>query len=430
METDPARAHLRLFARLRAIAVFGQMATVLSAYFILGVAVPLAPLLGASALLALVDIGTFLRLRHPRPVADAELCAQILADVAVLTILLYFSGGATNPFANCYLLLIAYAAGALPGRYVWIIAAACMLCYAALRLLYVPLPLPQSIELEHELIHFGQWVNYTMLAGLVAWFGVRVSDVWSRHHRRAQQEAEQGARDDSRIGLAALAAGAAHEMSTPLSTMSVVVGDLRRGAKPPADWKVSIDMLWQQLQICKRSLSDMVQAADIEQLGRTRSVPARQFVHELVERFQLLRPQVPLTLRFEPIEDSLALRADHTLAQALLNLVNNAADASPHAVELHVLRHDLALVIQVLDRGPGIAPQLRERLGKGRIAASGRGNGVGLFIANSAIERLGGTVRLFDRKLGGTRVQVELPVAAARETNASAHPGGKRAEIR
>jgi len=305
-----------------------------------------------------------------------------------------------------------------------------MLCYAALRLLYVPLPLPHSIELEHELMYFGQWVNYTMLAGLVAWFGVRVGEVWSHHHRRTQQEAEQEARDRSLIGLAALAAGAAHEMSTPLSTMSVVVGDLRRGAKLPADWKVSIDMLWQQLQICKRSLSDMVRAADIEQLGRTRSVSARQFVRDLLDHFQLLRPQVPIQLQFEPIEDSLALRADHTLPQALLNLVNNAADASPHAVELRVRQNDLALVIQILDRGPGIAPRLRERLGKGPVTGKAGGNGVGVFIANSAIERLGGTVRMFDRKHGGTRVQVELPASVAHELDPGEHPGGAGAEIR
>jgi two-component system sensor histidine kinase RegB len=118
---------------------------------------------------------------------------------------------------------------------------------------------------------------------------------------------------------------------------------------------------------------------------------------------------VPVALQLASLEERLALRTDHTLSQALLSLLNNAADASPGSVELRAAQDDLVLVVQILDRGPGIAPQLRERLVRRFVTTKGRGGGVGVFIANGAIERFGGSVRIFDRKNGGTRVRVELP---------------------
>jgi two-component system sensor histidine kinase RegB len=408
-EPDPARANLRQLAFLRVIAIAGQVTTVYTTYDFLEIRVPLAPLAGAIVFLALANAATFLRLRHPRPVTEPELYAQILVDVAVLTVLLYFSGGGSNPFASCYLLLIVYGASALPREFAWSLAAVCIACYAVLMRFNAPLPLPASMAVEHELIRSAHWANYGVLAALVTWFAVRLSEVRRQHYRHLEAEAEKDARERYLLGLATLAAGTAHEMSTPLSTMSVVVGDLRRGNQPPPDWKTSIDMLWQQIRICKRSLSDMVEFADIRRLGQTHTVPAKRFVRDLVECFQLLRPQVPLALQLASLDDRLALKTDHTLPQALLSLLNNAVEASPHSVELRAVQNDLMLVIHILDRGPGIAPQLRERLAKGFVTTKGRGSGLGVFIANSAIERFGGSVRIFDRKRGGTRVQVELP---------------------
>jgi two-component system sensor histidine kinase RegB len=122
---------------------------------------------------------------------------------------------------------------------------------------------------------------------------------------------------------------------------------------------------------------------------------------------------VPLKLGIY-IEDDLVLRSDHTLGQALVNFLNNAADASPGSVELRAVQdrlHHLMLVIQVLDRGPGIAPELRERLGKGLVTtkASLSGHGAGIMIAQAAIERFGGTVAISERRSGGTCVRIELP---------------------
>jgi len=408
-----ARGNLRLLAILRAIAVAAQTATVFATRDLLHVPLDLELMLVPIGLLAALDAATFVRLRISRHVTHGELCAQLLADVAALTALLYLAGGATNPFGSCYLLLVIFAASTLPERYVWALAAACVAAYTFLQLAYVPLPLPDSFVVDRNLNASALWVMYALLAALVVWFGGRINTLRREHGRLAEREAQKDARDRYLLGLATRAAGTAHEMSTPLSTMAVVIGDLRHAETPPADWRMSVDVLWKQIQICKESLAEMVNSADVERLGALRNVPARQFIEELVDRFQLLRPQSPLIRRYADIDAALTLRADDTLTQALLNFIGNAVDASPAGqfAELHASQHESALILQIYDRGPGLPPNLRAEVGRRAFSTKppGRGCGIGLFIANSAVERFGGSVAMFDREGGGTCVRVELP---------------------
>jgi two-component system sensor histidine kinase RegB len=253
---------------------------------------------------------------------------------------------------------------------------------------------------------------------LAATFGARLRDLQREQQSYASSHAEKEAGERYLLGLATLCAGTAHEMSTPLTTVGLVLGDLRRSPTPPPDWKQNIDLLWQQIQICKRSLADLALAANIERLGKLQKVSAKQFLHAVGDRFQQIRPAVKLTVRRMRIDDSFVLESDDTLSQALLNILNNAADASPDSVELRAARRNGSVfVLQVLDRGPGVAPQLRQRLGKGLVTtkAPGRGSGAGLLIAQAVIGRFRGTVQMLDRTGGGTCVQIELPMFRLRE---------------
>jgi two-component system sensor histidine kinase RegB len=226
-----------------------------------------------------------------------------------------------------------------------------------------------------------------------------------------QLAADKNARDGELLRLATFAVGTAHEIGTPLSTMLVVVGDLRRSDTPPPDWKESVELLWRQIQACKRSLSGLAGAADSPGVGRSHDILAGVLVHSLMERIHLLRPEVSVQLRSMRADPDLLVNADLTLTQALLNLIDNAVDVSPHQVELRTAQHDAKFVIEILDRGPGISPAVRERLGEAFVTGKepGQGCGIGVFLARNAIERLGGTVTMLDRADGGTRVQVVLP---------------------
>lgn len=255
-------------------------------------------------------------------------------------------------------------------------------------------------------------------------FCVRIRQIRLQHHRDVQLAADKNAREGELLRLATFAVGTAHEIGTPLSTMAVVVGDLRQRDTPPPDWKESVEVLWQQIQACKHSLSGLAETSDPPGAGRSRDILAGELVRSLMERIHLLRPEVSVQLRSMRADPDLLVKADLTLAQALLNLVDNAVDVSPRQVELRTAQHDAKFVIEILDRGPGISPAVRERLGEAFVTGKepGHGCGIGVFLARNAIERLGGTVTMLDRADGGTRVQVVLPAFHKGGQESTVHP--------
>jgi len=406
-----APPHLRLLVVMRAAAIVAMAAVYLCFDCFLDINVPFAPVAGILGVYALVDFATLLRLRSPAPIGEGETLAQLFIDVAILTALLYLTGGARNPVALYYLVLLLYGATALPARRAWLLAGVSVVCYVALHFVHVALPLPDAEDVDERLDNFARILMYAFIAVLIAWFGIKLSALQQVQREQRRADAEKNARERYLVGLAALSAGAAHELSTPLSTISVLVSDLRAEDSPPPDWRESIEMLWTQVQLCRRSLSELAGAGGVEQLGQLRSVHANELIAQVAARLRALRPALPLKLGLQ-LDDDLALQSDHTLSQALMNFLNNAADASPSSVELHAAQdalNPLRLVIEVLDRGPGIAPELRQKLGTAVVTTKAAGHGAGILIAQAAIERLGGSVAISQRRSGGTCVRIELP---------------------
>ena len=129
-------------------------------------------------------------------------------------------------------------------------------------------------------------------------------------------------------------------------------------------------------------------------------------------QWQLLRPQVQLTTDFVGEQPAPLIAVERTLDQALMNLINNAADVSPDQVELSAHWDAAQLQIEIRDRGPGISAEVAARAGEAFFTTKGpaHGLGIGLFLANASIERAGGTVSLFNRDGGGACVRVSLPL--------------------
>jgi two-component system sensor histidine kinase RegB len=397
---------------MRGAAIVAMAAVYICFGCFLDIRVPIAAVSGILGFYALFDFATLRRLRQPAPIGGLEMLGQLLVDVAVVSVLLYLTGGPRNPLALYYLMLVLHGSTALPPRLAWPFAGVCVVGYVALVHFHIELPLPESGETVQKLDYFTQVFTYGFIAVLIAWFGIRLSALHHLQRERRRVDAEKDARERYLVGLAALTAGTAHELRTPLSTISLVTSDLRESESPPADWKESIDVLWNQAQLCKRSLATMADAASVERLGEIKNVHARELVGEVADRLRVMRPDVRLELSVQLDDEDLGLRGDQTLPQALMNFLNNAADASPGSVELRAAQdalNPLKLVIEVLDRGPGIAPELRQKLGKDIVTTKATGHGAGILIAQAAIERLGGSVALSERRSGGTCVRVELP---------------------
>jgi two-component system sensor histidine kinase RegB len=405
-------ANLRRLFFLRGIAIAGQALAIAVAVVLFDTPLPVAPMAAVIAALAGLNLRTWIRLRGRAPVGDAELFAELLADVAALTALLYLSGGSTNPFVSLYLLPLSVAAIALPQRYTWTMAALTMASYSALMFFYRPLGDGHEMHGTSFNLHlFGMWVNFLVSAVLIAAFIAGMSMSIRARDRQLAAARERALRDEQVLALGTFAAGAAHELGTPLSTIAVLTRELERDHAANPQLKADLAVLRTQVDNCKRIITDLTAAA-----GQVRSTAAspqsvEDFLRGVVERWSLIRPQARPRMLLAGSGPTPEIVGEETVRQTLINILNNAADASPQDVEIECRWDDRDLTIEVRDRGPGISADTAAKAGRSLFSSKSGGQGIGLFLANATIERLGGSVTLFNREGGGGCTRVQLPLA-------------------
>ncbi len=374
---------------------------------------PLPSLYALFAAIGLLCLLTALRLRHPRTVADGELFAHLVLEVLALTALLYLTGGAGNPFAPFYLLPLTLTAVSLPGIYTWAMVVLTMVCYALLSTFHLPLPPVHAghggaVPGLHEL---GMWFGFTFSALLIAVFGVQMGRSVRDRDRMIAALHEQQLQQDHVLALGTLAAGAAHELGTPLSTLAVILKDMAPGEAPGEQ---RLDLLRGQVGRCKKILGSLTATAGTWRAESGTAVDLEHWLTALLERWRSGRPDVSVDSMLDGPRPAPRLVVEQTLEHALLNILNNAADASPQAVTVNAHWTGDELVLEVSDRGVGIAPELEGRIGSVGFSTKQEGMGLGLFLAFHALSRFGGSVKLFEREGGGTRCRLRLPLASLR----------------
>lgn len=419
MDTTPlplssAAINLRRLIVLRCIALAGQFLVVWVAETGLDMSLRLRPLISIIAALALFNFLTWLRMRRPWPVGEAELFSHFALDVTALTALLYFSGGSTNPFVILYLLPLALTAAALSAGYVWSMAVMTVACYSLLMFFYVPLP--QS-HLAHEsdfgLHVLGMWLGFLLSAGLIAWFAVRMSATLRDRDQLRAQIREDELRNERIVALGTLATGAAHELGTPLSTMAVLAREMEQDvATPPM--RENLRVLREQIDRCKSILSTLSDSAGASRAEGGGSVRLENYLAAVIDDWQQMR-RVSVRRHFEGPRPSPEIVAEQTLSQAIVNILNNAADSSPDNVEVSARWNERELVLEISDRGGGLTPDAAQAAGQPFFTTkAGHGLGLGLFLAHATLRRLGGSVRMYNREGGGVCTQLVLPLANLR----------------
>lgn len=408
-----AKTNLQRLALVRAVLVTAELAAVVYAYHWLQMALPYALLSGVIALLCTAIAFTLWRLRQPWPVTDPEFFAQLLFDVFSHGVLLYASGGAANPFVSYFLVPLTIAAAVLPWRYTIALAIICVALYSILLFVFVPLPLftPVTAMHHHDLAlspHiFGMWCNFALSAALITYVVVRMASTVREQQRELNRRREQALHHEQLLAVATLAAGTAHELGTPLTTMTVLLDEMQ---SQDAGLHADIALLQQQVQSCRDTLRGLVSTAESHRRQQSQLRPADAFVAELLERWQLLRPdaQYRLQRRDTPAP---ALRVDEPLRQAIINLLDNGADADPAPLQLTLDWDTDYVTLRIRDRGPGLDHDIVERIGTPFVTSKPHGLGLGLFLSHATIERCGGDIRLYNHADGGTEAVLRLPVA-------------------
>lgn len=409
---DRHAIHFAWLVRLRWASVAVQSGLVLLAR-LFGVELPLGWLLSVIGALAASNLACAAAASRRRPVPEPWLAGVMALDTLLLTALLALSGGPFNPFSFLYLVQIALAAVVLREAWTWALAALALLCSAVLFVVHLPLPVPE--ELDHMAFHLrGMWLAFGVSAAFIGYFLIRVTRALAAREAELTLAREQAARQERLASLATLAAGAAHELSTPLSTIALAAKEQARRLEKAGGGPALEDALLIRAQVerCREILAQL--AADAG--GHAGEAAAETPLVDLLERARIglgTSPAVRLEVAPELRNERCRL-PPRALAQALHTLLKNAQEASPTSAEV-LLRASLTdgarLRLEVCDRGAGMAPEVLARAGEPFFTTKepGSGMGLGLFLSRSLVEQLGGTLSLRSRAAEGTIVTLLLP---------------------
>ncbi len=387
---------------------------VLSAPTFLDIALPQAPMFMVLALMAAFNAYVQWRAVGDEPVSASELFGQLCVDLAALAILLYLSGGAANPLISFLLVPVAVAALSLPGTLTAAIALLAIALYSLLMWQYLPLPVADAARATR--LHLaGMWLTFVVSATMIAWFVARMTASIRERDNRLAAAREQALRDERMVALGALAAGAAHELGTPLATMAVLVGELEQDAGLDAATREDLALVREQIALCKGIISGMAARAGTVRPEQVQMQDARAWLEGVRARWHTLRPRASSRLTLAGGAGVPRIVTEATLEQALVNVLNNAADASSGEIDIELGWDAAGLRIAVRDEGPGFPVQVLRQAGREPLATRNGGAGIGLLLAFSAIERLGGRIALDNPAEGGARVSIELPIASQPE---------------
>ena len=359
------------------------------------------------------------RIRSSVAIKEVEVLAQLISDAVFLTFVLYFSGGAVNPFVSYYLVLLAICATALEKVHVWALVLVTVAGYSFLMLnSSAHYHGDQGVFAWHL---WGMWLNFLVMAGLIGFFVSRMGESLRQHQMLLVRERENALRNEQIVAVGNMAAGTAHELGTPLSTMAVVLKELEYDCQDGNDpqCKDDIQLLQDQVAVCKERLKTFSKLAN-SQFEKLQAVPAREFLQNLLDQWLVVRPKAEYSLSSAEGKSPFII-PEYTLRHALMNLLNNAVDASHAPIDIVLNWDDKNIIIQINDKGPGFSKDAMDSLGHFFYSSKSGGMGIGFFLANATIERMGGKIRILnektdkkkddrkDHKKRGTSIEVLLP---------------------
>lgn len=430
MATGPSRTDLRIarpwIVRLRYAVAAGQWLTCVLVDRVAGIPLPLHWLFLPPAVVALSNLWLS---RRAEGAAGAERESTVIGwifvlDTVCLTAVLMLSGGPNNPFSLLYLVHITLSASILTQRQTWALGAFACVCFG---LLFVnPLPVA-SLEMHAHgasstnLHLIGMWFAFTVASALVAIFSGRISELLRVREQSLLKMQEELAKKDRLASLVTLAAGAAHELSTPLATIAVVAKELEHYAKhaqPNAAIAADSLLIRGEVERCSGILRRM-SLTGAEPLGEAIEEVAVSTLLDAVRSAFTARSQVKVESQLRDDGEVYMRVPRHAIEQALIALVRNGLDAAPaHApVVLTARAHGAASIgFEVQDSGAGMGAEILRHVGEPFFTTKepGKGMGLGIFLVRTLAERLNGHFELRSEPGVGTQAVLRLPCQSRR----------------
>ncbi len=407
---------IRWILRLRWGTVIAEAATVLVAAFVLQIPLETAHIAAVIAVTASSNAALHFWRRGNRPLPRFAVGALLLGDTALLTTLLYLSGGPSNPFTSLYLVYVTLAALALGMRWASALVVAAAAGYGGLFFAHVPV-----CVLDHD--HHGDaglplhlqmmWVAFLVTGTIVAYFVSCLARSLRERDAALALAQRVATRNENLLSLSTLAAGAAHELGTPLATIAVATRELERTGMREGSASDNLRLIRDAVDRCRHIVLQMG-GRSAEGLGEVPQPASIQAVLVELRERATVGCASPFSVDIHPLVPAEVSVPREGLVQALTSLVRNAIDASAPGgrVQVRVLVEQRSLRFDVEDEGVGIASEVLRRLGEPFFTTKpvGHGMGLGLFLARAFAERWNGRLSI-DSAIGrGTRASLEIPV--------------------
>lgn len=379
--------------------------------------VPLALLsLLVAAILASIAMG-FWHLRHAVVISQRELFGQLVLDVIFLVAIVFYTGGASNPLISYLLVLLAVGATLLTQFHVNVFAACSILLYTSF--LISELRNEHSVHMgENFQLHLvGMWVTFVVSAVLITLFVTRMAAAIRSRELTLAKARENEMRNEQLVAIGTLAAGTAHALGTPLSTMAVLLTDLDKLSEEELQQtpiKADITLLREQVTRCKDSLNQLTSFYNKSDGRSSPHAVLSGFIDDIRDYIVNIHPRANVNFLVPKSAASVLVSSDLTLRHAVINIIENAIKAAHNIVTVAVVIADApgALIeILIQDDGPGIPVTVMENMGEPFISTRKDSMGLGIFLANAAMQRAGGNIEMFNLRTGGAMSIIRLPQA-------------------
>jgi len=441
---------------LRWVAVIGQLVTIGVSALLIQVNLSWVPLLGVVCVTSVSNYLLQMWFRNQRRILQVAqpdrslnparwdlLLGSIMAmDMASLTILLYVSGGVNNPFFLFFFVNLSLSAAVLSRPWAWILNVFTIACFAVLLIHFVPVPhagfgtaiQPWSVTGRINLQQLGLLIALATCSSIITYFMTRLTSSLRKQEKDLLAAESVRADAEKLEALGTLAAGAAHELASPLSTIAIVAKDMESMVQSDGsntdDMVADVKLMRTQVDRCRKILDRMAGHAG-QTVGETlQTVTVDAIINEIQEGFSeadVLR----LELQIAPAASTRQLHVPlEALSQSLRGIVQNAIHVEPpdSRVRIDVTVEDAGdsdtptggvIRIQVRDHGPGMTPEVLKRVSEPFFTTkpAGQGMGLGVFLAKNVLERIGGTLNYQSTPGAGTHVSITLPTASQAFSN-------------
>lgn len=387
--TDDASAIVRslVYLRLLVLLATGAIALLVHLYF-----EPLTMITGLSVVVLATAVWSVTVLRSD-PLTRLPLAAvrELLVDFVWVFLLVLLSGRSTNPFIYYYLVLVAVSASIFPGRTAWAYCLGGIVAYTALLLLDIGAHFEHMAE-RYRLHLGGMWLNYVGSSLVTCYFISRLAKLIREQQSQLAAAREENLKNEQLIGIGTVAASTVHSLATPLSTLTILAEDMASADTLEPRLRDDLDIMLSQVNRCKRIMKALANIA--QGWTQSSSLSVAELKAELEEYYSLNSPgNIPVFVLNESAEHD-RVGSNLLLQHALINLINNAVESEQKVAQVHFESDSKELTIIIRNETTRTSTDVFQRWGRPQPSDKHIGLGIGSFLANSTIEKLGGTVQL------------------------------------